>query len=166
MGIVIDFVDIPHDNVWSVELTTKDEVLVNDVWYREDQLLVELSHQEPFLGKTKWCDLEMIHYQLLLYKAFDLLDPQTKVTTFNVEHREPFLTFSFLASAIVKMCHINGISGFDRVMISRPVESRITVDFRKTFRFDWDQYVPPAPPEKIDKAAKVNPFRVVVDNSK
>lgn len=166
MGIIFEFVDVVEDHIWSVEMTTREENKVNDAWYREDTLLVELSDQEPFAGKTRWCDLEMIHYQLLLFKAFDLLRSDAEVTTYNIEHRQPFLTFTFLASAIVKLNKLNGVDGFDRLIIARPRDSIVNIDFRKSYRFDWDRYIPPAPIPQISVKPKANPFRVVVDNSK
>jgi hypothetical protein len=166
MGIIAEFVDVPNNLVWSTELTSRDENMVNDAWYREDNLLVELDGQEPFVGKTRWCDLEMIHYQLLLFKAFDYMKPDTQVTTYNIEHRQPFLTFTFLTSCIVKFNKLNGLDGFDRVIVSRPFSPNVNVDFRKVYRFDWNRYVPPSPQTQSLTTTKTNPFHVVVDNTK
>lgn len=163
MQVRIDFNDVPYDHAWSVELTDQDEIFINDVWFKEDILLVELKGQEPFTGRTTWSDLEMIHYQLLLIKCFDLLGENHPLDDVTVRYREPFSTFKFLASALVKMSRINGVTGFDRVLITRPVEDRILIEFSRSFRFDWSAYVPP----KIEqKPVKRNPFQVVVDNTK
>lgn len=161
MGISVDFVDAVHSHTWSVELSDQDEIFLNEVWYKEDQLLVGLSHQEPFKNRTTWSDLEMVHYQILLMKAFDLLGENHPMDDITVRFREPFATFRFLATGIVKMSKLNGVDGFDNLTISRPREARIVVDFRRIYRFDWDSYVPPAPKPKI-----VNPFQIVVDNTK
>ncbi|MNY29957.1 hypothetical protein D3C86_1640340 [compost metagenome] len=103
----------------------------------------------------------MVHYQILLFKAFDLLGVNHPMDEVTVRYREPFSTFRFLAMAIVKMSKLNGVDGFDSLTIARPREARVVVDFRRTYRFDWDSYVPPAPKPKF-----VNPFQVIVDNTK
>lgn len=167
MQITVDFIDVPCDHSWSVELTDRDEIFINDVWYKEDSLLVELKDQEPFSGRTAWCDLDMIHYQLLLFKCFDLLGENHPMDDLTVKYKEPFATFKFLASAIVKMSKLNGVMGFDTVTIMRPRENRIVVDFRRTYRFDWESYVPPKPEHTAEIIPiKKNPFQLVVDNTK
>lgn len=156
----VDFIDGVHGNTWAIELNEKDTIFLNDTWYREDELLVDLSNTtEPFRGRTCWADLELIHYQLLLFRAFDYLKPNSAEDELAVRFREPFSTFRFLASALVKMSYLNGVSGFDNVLISRPKEARVTIEFRLTHRFDWDEYVPPQPRAKPT-------FQVVVDNTK
>lgn len=160
MVISVDFVDAIHGHAWSVELQDQDEIFLNDVWFKEDALLVGLSAQEPFVGRTTWSDLEMVHYQILLFRAFDLLGSDTPMDEITVRYREPFSTFRFLATAITKLAKLDGVTGFDNVTISRPRDNRVAVDFRRLFRFDWDSYVPPKP------KPKGNPFQVIVDNTK
>ena len=160
MNVTVDFVDAVNSNVWSINLTLQDEIFINDVWYREDILLVDLSKTEPFTGKTTWSDLEILHYQILLFRAFDKLLPDHPIDELAIKFKEPFQTFKFLASAIAKMANIEGITGYDRIIIARPFDSRVVVDFRRTFRFNWDTYVPPAPKPKRA------PFQLVVDNTK
>lgn len=164
MQVEVFFVDAVHDLNWTVELSERDEIFVNDVWYKEDVLLVELKDQEPFRNRTTWSDLEVIHFQLLLFKCFDLLREDHPMDDTTVRYREPFATFRFMAAAIVKMCRLNDINGFDQMTILRPKEGRVVIDFRRTFRFDWDAYMPPRP-EPVLKPKK-NPFQVIVDNTK
>jgi len=164
MQVRVDFVDSLNAINWVVELTDRDEIFLNEVWYKSDVLLDELKDQEPFRNRTRWSDLEMIHYQLLLFKCFDLLGPDTPLDDLTIRYKEPFSTFRFFASAIVKMSRVDGVTGFDEMTIMRPKESRIVVDFRRTFRFDWDAYIPPRPEPKVE--VKKNPFHVIVDNTK
>lgn len=160
MSISVEFVDAVNHNMWEITLSTQDEIFVNESWYHEDVLLVNLSNQEPFTGRTTWSDLEMLHYQILLLTAFDKVVPDHPMDDISVRFREPFATFRFLATCIAKMAKIEGIDGFDKIEIVRPLDARIVVDFRKTFRFNWNAYVPPAPPP----AKPV--FQLVVDNTK
>jgi hypothetical protein len=156
----VDFIDAVHGNTWSVELSEKDTIFVNDTWYRQDELLVDLSDtSELFAGKTAWADLELIHYQLLLFRAFDYLRPKHTEDEMTVRFKEPFATFRFLAAALVKFHYLNGVTGFDTLVISRPKEAQVVIDFRLTTRFDWNEYTPPKPPAKPI-------FHVVVDNTK
>lgn len=160
MVTTVDFIDSIHGHSWSIELQDQDEIFLNDVWYKEDALLVGLSQQEPFVGRTTWSDLEMVHYQILLFKAFDHLDADTPMDEISIRYREPFSTFRFLSAAVSKFAKLEGIAGFENISIYRPKDNRVIIDFRRVFRFDWDSYVPPRP------KPKGNPFQVIVDNTK
>lgn len=156
----VDFHDSVSVNVWAVELTDKDEIFVNETWYRQDELLVDLaSTSEMFADKTCWADLELTHYELLLLRTFDYLKPNASADDIAVRFSEPFSTFKFLATALIKSQRLNGIDGFDTLVIKRPSEARITLEFKRTFVFDWNDYVPPKPAPKPT-------FQVVVDNTK
>ncbi len=160
MVTTVDFIDSIHGHSWSIELQDQDEIFLNDVWYKEDALLVGLSQQEPFVGRTTWSDLEMVHYQILLFKAFDHLESDTPMDEISIRYREPFSTFRFLSTAVSKLAKLEGITGFENISIYRPKDNRVIIDFRRVFRFDWDSYVPPRP------KPKGNPFQVIVDNTK
>ena len=162
MQVNVEFVDSTLGHSWTTELSERDEIFVNDVWYKEDSLLVELCDQELFRNKTTWSDLELIHYQLLLMKCFDHLGPNPAMDDITLRYKEPFLTFRFFASCVVKMARIDGLTGFDTLTIARPKENRILIDFRKTFKFDWNEFTPP----NVEPIVKKHPFQLIVDNTK
>jgi hypothetical protein len=118
-----------------------------------------LSHTEPFKGRTTWSDLEMVHYQIMFLHAFDKIPMSHPIDDLSVGYKEPFISFRFLASAAIKHARVNGVTGMDLLSVSRPREDRITMDFRRTYRFDFQNYSPPIIP-------KVPLFQVVVDNTK
>lgn len=159
--MIVEFTDFNNSLSWAAEITDQDEIFLNDVWFKEDILLVGLSDTAPFEGKTTWSDLEMIHYQILFFRCFDHLDSSVDMSEISVRFKEPFLTFKFFASCVAKMARTEGIQGFDSIRVMREESNRIIISFSKTFDFDWDKYVP------IEKRQPTRfPFRVIVDNTK
>jgi hypothetical protein len=164
--LIVDFIDDFNKNYWSITLGSDDEVLINDTWYKEDELLVGLSLTKPFFGCYTWADLEILHYQILLLKCFDKLQPNSTSTDLPINYREPFSTFRFLASAVAKMSKINGIEGFDNLIIARRSESKISIDFKKTFNFDFSTFNPVLNNKPIPVQKEQPVFSIVIDNTK
>jgi len=163
MEPTIVFLDAVRGNEWSLKLTDADMIFLNETWYKEDELLIGLCTTNPFFGRTTWSDLELVHYQILFIQAFKTLTEKASDNEVSLRYREPFLTFRFLASALVKMSRLNSVDGFDIIEISYADEDKIRIEYRRTCDFDFTRFVPP--PLAIPKPVE-NPFKVVVDNTK
>lgn len=160
--MLIYFTDEIKNLTWSYEYSPQDEIQVDRAWYREDSLLVQLSETDPFVGRTTWSDLETLHYQILLLKCFDHLQDDHPDDSFTLNHKEPFMSFRFLSSALIKQTRISGTAGFELLSIMRKANGRLSVDFSKSFSFGYPDTAIVTP----DVSARPNPFRIVVDNSK
>jgi hypothetical protein len=159
--MIVEFTDFKNSISWAAELTDQDEIFLNDVWFKEDVLLVGLSDTAPFEGKTTWSDLEMLHYQILFFRCFEHLDAGVQMDELTLRLKEPFLTFKFFASCVSKLARTEGIQGFDAIRVMREESNRIIISFNKSFEFDWDRYTP-----ETKRVPTKFPFRVIVDNTK
>lgn len=143
---------------WSAELTDKDDVFLNDVWYNGDQLLLELSRTVPmFYNKTSWSDLDLDHFQVLILKCFDHLQEDQNMDQLTLSYKEPFTSFRFLAGAFIKCARIADVRGFEMVSFKRTRNGRLHVELTKTFSFAFEEVSRPKPKPS---------FTVVVDNTK
>lgn len=60
---------------------------VIEAWDKQDSLLVELSEQlEMFDGVTRWCDLDPLHWQLILATHFRTMDGLSTEDQNDYEH--------------------------------------------------------------------------------
>lgn len=160
--MLIYFTDEIKNLTWSYEYSPQDEIQVDRFWYTEDTLLLQLSETDPFVGRTMWSDLDALHYQILLLKCFDHLEDDHPSDSVTLNFKEPFMSFRFLSSAFIKQARINGVTGFELLSIVRKSNGRLAMDFSKSYSFAYPSTAIIAP----EPARKINPFRIVVDNSK
>lgn len=138
---------------WECDITDSDIKNVVSTWYIDDELLVGLSSSPSFENKTAWSDLSKDNIYTLILHCFSKIradDSDKKIERLE----EPYSSFKFLTGVLIRHLELNGVSGFDRVNITRNVFGKLTVKFslQETFSIDT---IKPAPV-----------FKIVVDNEK
>lgn len=57
-----------------VSLTADDFAQRQACWKQIDPLLMNLQYHAFFTGRTRWCDLELVHFHAMLVNILHLMD--------------------------------------------------------------------------------------------
>ena len=154
MNINVHVKDSTNGFVWQFDLTSQDEILVNDFWINEDKLLIDLSGTEPFKNKTTWDSLELKDYHILLLHCFSYFKTVNDINELSMIYEEPFLSFKFLVAACVKRMTLDGNVGFETIFVERTADDKLFMETKTSYWFSF-----------VDKPKILRPgLRLVIDN--
>lgn len=113
--LVNDYVS--NDNYY-LHHTDNDLKKIEDNWYHQDSLLVNLQHTSLFKNRTRWCDLKPIHFNLLIVRNFVHIDNLKHSQRHDCSH--PVLqSLMFLILALAKCLYVNSDSNVEFLKINR-----------------------------------------------
>lgn len=151
------FNDQINDRFWSNDITSADERLIDDIWYNDDTLFLNMQHSKVFAGISSWSELSLMHYHILIYATFDMLDSFNgkDIDEITFRFREPFTSLRYIAAALRKFFILDYVSGFDTIIISRDKQNKVYIKLEKEYVFSFE-----------DNKPKNNVIQLVVDNTK
>lgn len=148
------FGDHVSDKFWSIEITDADELYIDDIWKLDDTLFLNMKNN-IFENIFSWSDLDLIHYQILIYATFDLVkNSDDKLDEITTRFREPFYSLRLIATSLIKYFYLNNLQGFDTLYISRSDDNKIHINTEKKFVFSFNETKPK------------NKLQLVIDNTK
>lgn len=133
----------------SVIFNDLDFKFVNEVWNNEDKLLKDLQFVELFHGKTRWCDLEPIHYRLMIQRNLERI---IDISDDNVSNDNAIIkSLYFLISSLIICIQNKSDSIIELMKINRINEKDVIFDYQATLNIDLIK-------------PKNNNFRIIVNN--
>lgn len=144
--------DFQKNRFLSFSLTDKDMAFVEQIWEKEDRLLIDLQQTELFEGFTTWDSLADFHYQFLISNNIMKMDELSNDDIRN-EDNATIRSIRFLLSCYVYLME-NACQKIESLTIDRVKDETITfsVMLRSVMNLS---------PKKT-----TSPFKVVVDNTK
>jgi hypothetical protein len=157
MATTVLISDFPSNKHYHLVFTDLEFHVIELNWYKQDKLLVELSHTTHlFKGRTKWCDLDALHYQILITKNISKLDELSDEEQMNENH-EVIKSLHFLITGFIKTISTKTHSNVDLIRIDRISENSVNLTYTCSQCVQLDN--------KKNKKGK-DVFKIVVDNTK
>jgi len=146
--------DYTNNKHYHLVFTQDDFQTINDNWQKQDTLLVELSNAPTFKGKTKWCDLQPLNYQVLITRNLMKMDELTEDEQMDENHAV-IKSLHFLITGFIKNLEINTDSCIEILRIDRIAEDNINFIHQGSSCLQLDS------PKKA-----ANGLKIIVDNTK
>lgn len=151
---------------------TSDFEAMAQIWDIEDPVLKELQEHQEFVGKTRWSDLEIKHFRLLLMQNLVVADSLTEDQMLDDDNTiVRSLNFLFMAFCYCLLTKVGG--EIEILRVNRMSKIDITYDVQISFmRLDVDLSTANDHSEMTETSNIIKPpafksgMRVVVDNTK
>lgn len=152
--LLSDFVNNKH---FHLVFTAHEFMAIEQNWTNEDKLLVELSTTTAFRNRTRWCDLNPFHYQILVTKNISKLDELSDSEQMD-ENNEVVKSLHFLITGLIKSLEAGTNSNVELLRIDR------VSDVNVNFSYHGSQCIQLETAKKHKK--KPDTIKIVVDNTK
>lgn len=160
VSVIID--DYVRDVRESLVFTEKQMQVVRDNWENQDKLLVEMSVTDFFKDRTRWCDLQPIHYKVMIMRNF-MIVTNLDVTAAKITPEEAEQSLHFLIAALINCIETISGSKIGIFRIQRINDGVINFDYQASLLLELEKAKSAA---KAAADVKRNPFKIVVDNTK
>jgi hypothetical protein len=155
ISVVID--DYIQDRRTSYIFTEQQMDIIRGHWSNRDKLLVDLSTTEYFKNKTRWCDLDPVHYKIMILR--NLIICQELNQTENISDIETAeRSLQFLIGAMINAIQIKCECRLDLLKIQRVNDRILNFDFQANLILEIES-------NKQQESTKP-PFKIVIDNTK
>jgi len=152
--LLSDYVTNKH---YHLVFTTAEFKCIEDNWHKKDKLLVELSDTTVFRNRTRWCDLEPFHYQVLIIKNITKLDNLTDAEQMD-ESNEVVKSLHFLISGMIKVLEKYTQTSVELLRIDRISDSNVNFIHQGSISIQLD--------DKKTEKKKMDSLKIIVDNTK
>lgn len=155
--LISDFLSNKH---YHLVFTPYEFQAIETHWYNEDKLLVELDQTaQLFKGKTRWCDLDAMLYQILITNNISKLDDLTDEEQMDETH-EVIKSLHFLITGLIKTLQNATHTNIELLRIDRVMENSVNFSHHGSQCIQLDG-------KKTHKKKKcLDSLKIVVDNTK
>lgn len=132
----------------------EDYALVDHNWQSTDPVLLNLQHIALFSGRTRWCDLEITHFRLLVAK--NLQNAAMLATDDRMDDDNPIVSsLNYLICCLIRCIEIAGVCSLESMRINRLGDIEITIEYTASvIETDVISALPPK-----------TPFSIIIDNT-
>ena len=142
-----------------LHLDPEDFKMVDDNWGSEDKLLIDLQKIDIFRNRTRWFDLEPMHYRLMI--ANNISRAFSEVEGSLVSSETIVKSLSFLICALIRCIELRADCHIEMIRLVRVDEIDLAVEFQASLAMEEDINGP----EEVTPATDDGPgLKIVVDN--
>ncbi len=126
-------------------------------WRSQDTLLRDLQYLSSFAGRTRWCDLEPVHFREMIAKNLQYIGKLPEAERLD-EENPVVSSLNFLICTLIYCWEKRTDSQVDMVKINRVGDTDVSIEFSAEMKMDV------SPLEKM-KADTHSGISVIVDNT-
>lgn len=109
--------------------THDDFYAVDAVWEDSDKLLHDLQNNDLFKGKLRWCDLEPMHYRLMVTKNIQQMAKLTLEERGDPDH--PYVkSLHFVICGLIRSLELRTESNIETIKFHRVGEYDVSVEYQ------------------------------------
>ncbi len=151
---IVTTTDFERKRRASIILETGEFDKIARIWDNEDRILVQMQDHPFFAGRTRWRDLDPVHFRLMVMQNLSMAS-RLSDDEFLEESNPVIVSLNFVLGALVYCLRQKASSRIDLLRITRFAEQEVAFDFSATME-TMEKGTPPP---------RQQPFRVVVDNN-
>ena len=96
-----------------------------------DELLTSVQNHDLFAGKTRWCDLEIKHFHIMIVNILRMLGKTDDTVRAN-DANPLVVRLTFFLCAFIKLLQENSGSSIDLLRVNRVSDDDVVYDYTAT----------------------------------